>query len=178
LAYRPTEPFLFSEKKGEYKNMTGNEFVEIALSSVNHIFLPYCFETEMRLKRLRVLTKKGRVSPPGIKALCVIFGANLYDNICESGENISVYHDNLVNLYDTGDIAGTYLYLCYIYGVMGEPVPEPIQWISSYRPALTVFLEKLIKMQEKYLQDDGLLHFDYESVNLHDDGGYANEAAF
>jgi hypothetical protein len=136
--------------------MTSNILIGIPVTAVEHLFSPVCDETIIRLQRLRVLSQKGNVRTSGIKALCIAYGANLYDNFCESGEDVVTYSSNLTELFVNGDMAGAYLYLCYMYGVMDELVPEPIQWIASHKAALSQFLKEFVVLQYEYLLDDGL----------------------
>ena len=137
--------------------MVSNEIIPIPASAVEHLFSPVCDETITRLQRLRVLSLKGNVRSSGIKALCIAYGANLYDNLCESGEDAAYYSANLTELFVNGDTSGAYLYLCTMYGVMDEMIPEPIQWTASHKPALSQFIKEFVVLLYEYLLDDNLI---------------------
>ena len=137
--------------------MTRNDFVAIPETAIQHLFAHMSHEAMIRLLRMYVIDVDGSPNPDGIRAMCIAHSANLYDNLCEAGEDAADIFMNLVDLYCHEDIAGAYLYLCTVYARIGESIPEPIQWIAAHRSALFTFLEMLLDFLCGYLIEDGLI---------------------
>jgi hypothetical protein len=129
----------------------------IPFQAIERLYAPYNYEADIRLIRLGVLNADRTFNNEGIQSLCVVMGANLYDNICEYGEDVTAFHSQLVDLYGEEDIVGAYLCLCVQYALMGEEVPEQIQWVAYNNEALEKFIELFVLYQHSYMLEDDLI---------------------
>jgi hypothetical protein len=129
----------------------------IPFHAIERLYTSYNYETDIRLMRLGVLNADRTLNNESIQSLCVALGANLYDNICEYGEDITAFHSQFVDLYGEEDIVGAYPCLCVQYALMGKEIPEQVQWIAYHNDALEKFIELFVIHQHSYMLDDDLV---------------------
>lgn len=147
--------------------MRNNDFVAFPMQAAERLLCPVCDEAMCRLQRLQMIDMDGHVNDEGIKALCVTLHSTLYDNLLEADEDVVEIHHNLQTLFYDDQIAGMYFYLCLLYGMIGEVIPEQLQWIATNELALLQYCETAIILQCQYMIDDGVID---ESTGTEADG--------
>lgn len=137
-----------------------SDFIPIRSDALEKIFCPCCDEADMRLQRMKIINEAREMQESGVAAVVQVLGANFYDTLYETLEDPELLiesYSNLMQLYMESEIYGSYLYLCAVYGLMGEVIPEPIQWLATHKPVLCRFVELLLDALSKYLEADGFL---------------------
>jgi hypothetical protein len=75
-------------------------------------------------------------------------------------------YEDLARMNCFEEHTGMYLYLCLLYGQIGEAIPEPLQWLSSRMNVWVSFCDTLVDLMTEFLGEDGYFNDDDEDETV------------
>lgn len=137
--------------------MRNNDFIAFPMQAVDRLFCPMCDEAVGRQLRLQIIDEESNINRDGIRTLCVALHSTLFDNLTEADLDVVEIYANLESLFCNDEITGMYFYLCMLYGLVGEVIPEQLQWLAANEDALHEYCSVCLELHYEYMCEDGLL---------------------
>ena len=129
----------------------------------NHLTLkipdPFDGSAHIRLKRMGLLDKDGRVPIQAMAAFSTIFTGLFYDDLLEyfDPDDMLTIFDTFKALSQKENYQNMYLLMSIQYDYMRKPLPDPIWWLAGDSEAVTAFMTMLIRGLERIMESEGIL---------------------